>query len=347
MKNNHVRKPLPQTGGPINLRLDVSDSVSVQGPLEVAASVFLPEREKLAAPPIAIFAVPGGGYSRGYFDMHFPGHEGYSEAEHHTDQGIIFVTCDHIGVGESSLPDPEVITFEMLASAYNVAVRQIAERLEKGTLSENFPPVSGLIKIGIGQSMGGCVTILTQGRHRTFDGIAPLGFSAIHTVLPQPADDRRRASIAAHEYTRDTDIKNLSPAEAIAHVPDWVFPFHWEDVPRDILEADTKGGYPIRKVVPPWGSATIPLCAITMTSPGCVAKEAAAVKVPVLVAVGERDVCPDPRAEPSAYRGSMDISLCIVPMMAHMHNFAGTRALLWDRIAGWCQIVARQTDRRR
>jgi pimeloyl-ACP methyl ester carboxylesterase len=77
-----------------------------------------------------------------------------------------------------------------------------------------------------------------------------------------------------------------------------------------------------------------------MMTPGVIAAEAAAVKVPVLIAVGERDVCPEPHAEPTAYRGSSDVSLFIAPRMAHMHNFASTRALLWSRIASWSRRVA-------
>jgi pimeloyl-ACP methyl ester carboxylesterase len=100
------------------------------------------------------------------------------------------------------------------------------------------------------------------------------------------------------------------------------------------------GGYPLRKTAPPWGSLTVPPCAVTMMTPGVIAAEAAAVKVPVLIAVGERDVCPEPHAEPTAYRGSSDVSLFIAPRMAHMHNFASTRALLWSRIASWSRRVA-------
>jgi hypothetical protein len=77
-----------------------------------------------------------------------------------------------------------------------------------------------------------------------------------------------------------------------------------------------------------------------MMTPGIVKVEAAAVAVPVLIAMGERDVCPDPHDEPSAYRSSRDVSLFVVPRMAHMHNFAGTRHLLWKRIESWALQVA-------
>jgi hypothetical protein len=182
---------LKQTKKSIDLRLDVSNCVSLKAPIEMAVSVFLPGAENLMTPPVVIFAVPGGGYSRGYFDLYFPGHVNYSEAEHHTNRGIIFVACDHIGVGDSSLPDPSALTFEILAATYDAAIRKITERIEKGTITKHFPPVSNPVKIGIGQSMGGCVTILTQAQHLSFDGIVILGFSGIHTVLPQPSEDER------------------------------------------------------------------------------------------------------------------------------------------------------------
>jgi hypothetical protein len=62
--------------------------------------------------------------------------------------------------------------------------------------------------------------------------------------------------------------------------------------------------------------------------------------VPVLVAVGERDVVPNPWLEPSAYRSSPDIGVFVCPRMAHMHNFADTRQEFWVRIHAWGTGVA-------
>ena len=84
----------------------------------------------------------------------------------------------------------------------------------------------------------------------------------------------------------------------------------------------------------------MPVCARLMMTPRYVAQEAAAIDVPVLIAAGERDVVPDPHAEPGAFESSPDVSLYVVPGMAHMHNFATTRRLLWDRIADWSLMVA-------
>lgn len=325
-------------------RVDVTSCVGAASPgaaspVEIAVTVFLPEPDLVATPPIAIFGVPGGGYSRGYYDMHFPGHDNYSEADYHTDHGFIFVACDPVGVGDSTLVEPSSITFEMLAATYDAAVREVSHRLVEGL--DGFTALPGLRKIGIGQSMGGKVTVLAQGRHETFDGVAVLGASAIHTVLPQPSKAQYEASRAAHVIGRGSAVDASSVAQSSRSIGDFVYPFHWEDVPRDILDADMSGGYPLRRApAPPFGSLTIPPCAVTMMSPGAIAGEAASLQVPVLVGVGERDTCPDPLAEPAAYRNSRDVAVYVVPRMAHMHNFASTRSMLWDRIEAWARRVA-------
>jgi alpha-beta hydrolase superfamily lysophospholipase len=324
----------------LEIKIDVSASLALPGPLHIAASVFLPDPAKLTSPPIVIFAFPGGGYSRGYFDVHIPGHHGYSQADHHAARGIVLVAADHLGVGASSIPDPTALSLEMLAAANDAAVGRIASQLAEGSLGSGFPPLPNLVRIGIGQSMGGCITLAMQGRLRTYAAIACLGFSAIHTVLPQRTEPARRKGMGAYKLFRNQDLRDLAAAPPDTSRIDFVYPFHFEDVPRDILDADMGGGYPIRQTAPPWGSVSIPLCASLMLSPGYIAQEAAAIDVPVLLAMGERDVVPDPHAEAAAFRNSPDVSICVVPGMAHMHNFAATRARLWDRIVAWSLTVA-------
>ncbi|HEV3110155.1 MAG TPA: hypothetical protein VGY99_06650 [Candidatus Binataceae bacterium] len=325
----------------IELKVDISAAVALPGPLHIAASVFLPDAAKLTSPPMAIFAFPGGGYSKGYFDVHPPGHRGYSQAEHHLERGLIFVAADHLGVGASSIPDLTSLSIEMLAAANDAAIRQISAQLAAGSLSPGFPAMPNLSTVAIGQSMGGCITMVMQGRLKTCDAVAVLGFSAIHTVLPQRTEAARQEGIAANRLFRNHDLRARAAARGGVREFDFVYPFHWEDVPQDILDADMKGGYPARKTAPPWGSLTMPACARLMLSPGYVAQEAAAIEVPVLIAAGERDVVPDPRAEPGAFMSSNDVSVYVVPGMAHMHNFATTRKQLWDRIADWSVMVGR------
>ena len=315
----------------LHLRVDVSESVKRAGKIEIAATVFLPDFASLTDRPIAIFAIPGGGYSRGYFDLQFPQHRGYSEAEYYAQRGLILVALDHLGVGESTLSDLHTLRIEDIAAANDAAVQKIAGAIIAGTLTDDFPAVPSLSKVGIGQSMGGGVTLIMQGRHRSYDAIACLGYSAIHTVLQgNPAYGMNAG--------RDADPASLTMPVASIRMTDLRRLFHWEDVPQEILTADMEG-YPFRSTPQPWGSNTMPNCAIAMTSPGYVASEAAAIEVPVLLAMGERDVVPSPMNEPSAFRKAKDVSVFIVPRMAHMHNFASTREILWARIAAWARMV--------
>ena len=279
--------------------------------------------------------MPGGGYSRGYFDMEFEGHSGYSQAAHHVERGLVVVSIDHLGVGESTPEVADVLRIEDIAAANDLAVRQISQRLRDGDAVAGYPPVDVGPRVGMGQSMGGGVAVIMAGRHRTFDAVAVLGYSAIHTVLPLPrAEDADY--VKNFEYSRDDAPETFSVEAASATIPEFLYPFHYEDVPADIVAADTSGGYPLRDTAPAFGSKTIPPCVVAMLSPGYISAEAAALTVPVFIGLGERDTAPDPRREPSAYSNSSDITMVICDRMAHMHNFATTRTALWDRLAHWC-----------
>ncbi len=315
----------------VDLRIDVSTAAALGVPIKLAATAFLPETLRPGR-PVIVFAVPGGGYARGYFDMHFDGHEGYSQAEHHCAKGLVLVAIDHVGVGDSSQPEPAAIRLETLAATHDAAARKICALFAEGAVHPALPKLASPLLVGIGQSMGGCVTILAQGLHATFDAIAPLGYSAIHTFLPHRTSEESEAGVRVYaEVSRGSATRPVSEYGQ----DDYVYPFHWEDVPADILAADMDGGFPLRTTAPPFGSLTIPPCAVEMMVPGVVASEAAAVRVPVFAGNGERDVCVDPRAEPAAYRGTNDITTVIIPRMAHMHNFAGTRQKLWNRLLWW------------
>ncbi|MGH3969311.1 MAG: hypothetical protein ACRDTV_14650, partial [Mycobacterium sp.] len=168
------------------------------------------------------------------------------------------------------------------------------------------------------------------------------GFSGIHTMVPMRKPEQPEQTVHTTEHfahSRATAAGEVSVAEEAAHIPELVYPFFWEDVPADIVEADRRGGYPIRTIAPRFGSATIPNCAVAMLSRGYIKAEAAEVDVPVFLGLGERDIAVEPHREPTAYSRSTDVSLFICDRMAHMHNFASTRQKLWDRLAHWCTVV--------
>jgi pimeloyl-ACP methyl ester carboxylesterase len=313
----------------IELQIDVTDAAAIGETVHTAVSVTLPEPGELGSPPVVAFGWPGAGYGRGYYWFDMPGSShggqaGYHAAEH----GWIFVACDHLGVGASSLPDPSKLTLDSVAAANGATVDHVLALLAAGSIAPGFPPIVDPLRIAMGQSMGGCLLTHLQSTAPRFDAVAFLGWSSVHTVVPTPDGSQLTFSDDLADNFDDHRVDTLR----------WAF--HYDDVPDDVIVADMTD-YPTRQGnVPAWGSATIPACAILMPEPGVVAEQAAAIDVPVLVASGEIDVLPDPRAEPAAYATSRDITVYVQPRMAHMHNFAGNRTVFWDRIAAWAAGVS-------
>jgi pimeloyl-ACP methyl ester carboxylesterase len=319
-----------------DVRLDVTAAVpELPGPPHHIAATVIADPDQWP-PRVVLFGFPGGGYGRRYYDLEISGHVGYSQAEHHAQRGWLVVAVDHLGVGDSSLPDPALLSFEVLAAANDAAVRAVLDRLASGSLAPGLASFSDRpFVVGAGQSMGGCLSIVAQARHRTFDALAVLGFSAVHTALPTSDGGWQGSEVARGEVGDLATTTAELQARAI-----FQYAFHLEDVPADIRSADIDT-YPLRRdgVVPSWASATMPSSALSMVTPGVVADEAAAIDVPVLTIAGERDVVSDLHAEPAAYRGSRDVTAAMQPGSAHMHNFATTRRWIWKRLHGWAESI--------
>jgi pimeloyl-ACP methyl ester carboxylesterase len=313
------------------VRIDVSDAVPFPGG-ELAVTLVVPDDADDGPRTLAI-GFPGAFYGRGYWDINHPG--GYSQAEYHTERGWLFAGIDHLGAGDSSQPDPASLTLEMLAAANDAASRTIVDALRAGTLVAGLGPIDIAGTIGMAQSTGCCVSIITQARHGTFDALAVLGYSAVHAVIPSPAGPIEAPVI--ERGRTDVDVSEYAVAEVGSDAI--IRMFHWEDIDPALWAADVGSGYPLRTTMPPWGSASAPPAFIAAVAPGVVAAEAAAIEVPVFIGVGDRDVCPDPRAEPAAYRSVRDMTLAVVPRMAHMHNFASTRHQLWARLHAWGEAL--------
>jgi dienelactone hydrolase len=306
---------------------------------ELAVTVHAPDDPDPRAPLVVAF--PGGGYCRGYYNLQIPGRDGYSQAEHHTAAGHVLVAIDHLGVGDSSPVELTSLTFDSLAAANAAVTAEVVERLRTGTLDQALPPLDPARVIGIGQSLGGAILTVHQANHRTFDAVAFLGWSGLQTILPTPPD-RATAEYVAPERGTAVDPEFVAASAIAARWGDFGYAFHYDDVPDDIVSADVGPNAPIRvQPIPPWASATTPTCAITALSPGVVAAEADGISVPIFVGAGERDVVPDPWAEPGAYRSSSDVTLAVFARMAHMHNFGSSRTQLWDRLAAWYRVPAR------
>lgn len=275
-------------------------------------------------PKAVLLCWPGGSYSRDYWDMHLDGFEGYSFAEHLAAKGFTVVTIDPLGVGESSRPeDVDAVTLETMAAAAAEAVRVV-----RTTIAAEGVPV-----IGVGHSLGACLTIVEQALFSSYDAVVNLGFThgAKITHTPEAADDdgREKLDVAVDQakgFFQDhwDDGYALAPREP-NHA--WL---HDPDVPAEIIAEDDR-----RASAWPRQSYVGALMA------GHSASYAAEITVPVLVGFGEHDVPEHPHDDVAFYGSSPDVTLTVLPGSAHCHNFAGTRAMLWDRLADWADGFAR------
>jgi alpha-beta hydrolase superfamily lysophospholipase len=341
----------------IDLKVDVTEAACLGEPAHVALTVTVPaDASAIGSAPVVCFAKPGAGYSRGYFttDLPGPGPGKGAQADWHAERGWIFVSVDHLGVGESSQHGPDALGFGPVVAASGAAEADVLQQLAAGTLMEGLGKVDvgRAVKVGLGQSMGGCLTVVQQGRCHSYDGIGVLGYGVLGTLPPTAPGTPplvlpwmpRDAALAEGVITNAPTLAALDPATSPG-TDAMAWGFHFDDIEAAIVARDLED-YPARRgEMPPWGSATIPSpLVLWCIAPGAVMVEAAAITAPVLVAMGERDVLVDPRGEVRAYASSSSVDFYVCPKMAHMHNFAGTREEFWARIETWASWVRARRD---
>jgi pimeloyl-ACP methyl ester carboxylesterase len=193
------------------------------------------------------------------------------------------------------------------------------------TLTPLLPALADPVYVGIGQSLGGYITIMQQGKYADYPGIGVFGASPRrHEGLP--AEERRRAITADNAKTAEAaevPAYHGASRETLARI------FHIPGVAEDLLVYDEAQCHTLISRV----------TATDAVTPGIGKRFADRITLPVFLAFGDTDVSQDPRAEPSGYPRSGDITLVVMPRMGHMHNFADTRELLWERFYGWLPVV--------
>ena len=297
--------------------MDVSDAVGE--PAQVTATYFPPSDPAADGRPLLV-CLPGGTYTRGYFDLHVTGHPDYSYARDAAARGFPVVTFDVLGTGESSRPDRDLELTDQAAAAAR-AVEQLP------ALVGHAGPF-----VGVGHSMGGYVAMFQQARHQSYAAVAILGTTSQH-VAPLGLPDELIAAAATPEG-RAALVEQTAAAIPDRYVEGPRTPmlswFHLDDVPAAVVETDTSTTL---TVVPR-------RCAAASSIPGIAVGAATEIAVPVFLAYGDVDVSPAPHAEPAFFSASHDVTLYVLEGSGHCHNMASTRRLLWDRLASWAETVA-------
>jgi pimeloyl-ACP methyl ester carboxylesterase len=298
------------------LRVDVSD-VAPAGVRELAADVFEPDG--IGDDPIVLCCLPGGGMSRGYFDVQAPPELGnYSMARHLAPRGFVVVTLDPPAVGESDTPDDGyALTPDLVADVNAAAFSRVLQ---------HWP---GARPIGVGHSAGALLTVVQQARHRTYRALGLLGFGSggherfgLSRAELGAGEDPAALRAAIVELTRErfrTPLPRGSTATS-------EFLLGGMAVPEEVLES-------LGSVK----SCLLAVVGLASMIPGSVAEEMAAVDVPVFLGLGEHDIAGDPHGIPAFFTGSRDVSLFVLPGTGHNHNVAPDREVLWNRLATWAR----------
>jgi pimeloyl-ACP methyl ester carboxylesterase len=324
---------------PAELTVDVSASLPFDARVELRASVHLPDLAA-GAPRAVLVCWPGGSYSRAYWEMRIPGHPGYSFADHLTAQGYVVVAADPLGVGASSKPaDGDRVDLETMGAASAAFVEQVRRLLAAGAGELGGMRLPRIPIVGVGHSLGACLAVVTQARHRCYDAVALLGFThgqkdvavgAVGAAAATPGADaealRQTAIDQARAFFGDTwdDIYC-----AIAREPNhgWL---HRPDVPAAVVAADDAAA--VR-----WPRQSY----VDALLVGYSAPFAAELDCSVFLGFGDHDVPEVPHRDVAFYTASGDVTLYVLPGSAHCHNFATTRTRLWDRVGLWARDVRR------
>src|SRR5690606_9928048 len=89
----------------LRISFDGSDTGGRSG--DIAATIYFPPAGKITDNPTVVFALPGAGYNRRYFDLRITGHDAYSQSEFHVARGTIFVAMECAGSGDSHVSSEE------------------------------------------------------------------------------------------------------------------------------------------------------------------------------------------------------------------------------------------------
>lgn len=308
---------------PDTLTVDVSKAVGHGQALQQTVRVFVPADGGSVRGVLC--CLPGGSYDWHYWHLDVPGHTGYSFAEHLSSLGYLVVAVDHLGIGESSTVDGLRLTH--LARGDAAVAMEIRSRVSSGTLHASLPALDVPV-IGVGHSMGACLTVMAQASVRCYNAVVLLGYSAaVDNVFDI---DTAAGALEERIAASASGVRALCGAAADAEVAmvdrNLVRGlFYAEDVPDTVIAADTA----VQACTPIYASAEA-------AAPGYATKYIESVDVPVFLGFGDGvDLSPDPWAEPANYRSASDMTLYVVPGSSHCHNFSTSRAVLWDRIADW------------
>ncbi len=312
------------------VRLDVSGAAPA-GCNRICADLFVPE--DLGPSPLLWVCVPGGGMSRLYFDLVVSGQDGaFSMARYLAAQGDLVVTLDPPGVGESDAPDDGyTLSSQVVADVLASAVHRLeSELVSRGGEGAELGGAVVRAKIGLGHSAGALLVACQQARHRSYDALALLGFSA--SGLPQVLGEEELRFVNRPEELAEV-VADLSRERFGEPLPQWSN--------RNAGEPETNSTAPeVDVALADASSRLLALVGMTAIVPGSVQPELDLLRVPIFVALGEHDLAGRLDVLPGQLPACPDLTLFLLEGAGHSHNVAPNRQILWQRVMRWAASVS-------
>lgn len=264
-----------------------------------------------------LICLPGGGASRDYFDLL----DGYSFAANMTQQGYDVLTMDHPGTATNPLPDGTPFLTPRRSSDYiGACLSQVLAA----------PEFTGKRLIGLGHSMGGMMTVLTQARHGLYDGLVLIGSSA--GGLEWGLDDKEKAYIDKPEaFERDMEVLTMRkfkmpfpPSMGGPSGKSITFGGETDDLNKRLRETTCNlfaaGGM------------------MSMTR-GSFIKEVEAIDVPMFFAFGDHDIGIPPEDAPKDFINAASTELYVMENTGHNSFAFSSLTTLCEKMDEWMHTL--------
>lgn len=257
---------------------------------------------------ITLFCLPGGGLSKGYFDLA----PNFSFAARMSALGYDVIIMDHPGIATNALPEDLPFYTPRDAATY------LTQALEQWNIKT---PI-----IGIGHSLGGMMIMLMQGLHAPFAGLGLFGSSA--GGLDWGLSDEEKTYInKAEEFAHDLQAMSLAKFGR-AMIPAGNGPSG---------ESITFGGETpeLNKRLCDVACEMNAAGAMMSMMRGSFRAEAEAIDVPMLFAFGDHDIGISPKDVPKAFPNTPSTKTVILSATGHNHFAFSSIEVLCAELEGW------------
>ncbi|WP_460588846.1 alpha/beta hydrolase [Haliea atlantica] len=306
--------------------IDVAEAVGLTGPVRLVGELFPP----LGAPKALVVCLPGGGCNRHYFDLRVQLDETYSLARTLARAGMLVLSIDHLGVGESSRPrNGYSVTIERVVTGNELLLAKVLDELRKGTLIHGLQATADEIPcVVVGHSMGAFLALKQQYRFTSYDGLALLGFG--HGGMPDNLCDLGKVLSSTPERLEERQVELAKRQFGAGYV-------ELPSAPSRQSSGSVTGDAYV--ALQQCRSPLISVPGAVVLVPGSVDFESRHVDRPVFLCNGARDIAGPVSEAAKGFPLSPEVTAMELPEAGHMHFIYESRHLLHDALLHWLSVL--------